>query len=43
MKEYYVSLIFNILISEGKKIGLAKGTFHCFGTPEELTAYEAQH
>lgn len=39
MKEYYVSLIYNILIESGKKVGLAKGTFYCFGTPEELKAY----
>jgi len=39
MKEYYVSLIYNILIENSKKIGLAKGTFYCFGTPEELRAY----
>lgn len=39
MKEYYVSLIYNILIENGKKIGLAKGTFYCFGTPEELELY----
>jgi NDP-sugar pyrophosphorylase family protein len=40
IKEYYVSLIYNILINEQKKIGLARGTFYCFGTPEELKAYE---
>lgn len=39
MKEYYVSLIYNILIENNKRIGLAKGTFYCFGTPEELRAY----
>lgn len=39
MKEYYVSLIYNILIDQHKKIGLAKGTFYCFGTPEELQQY----
>lgn len=39
MKEYYVSLIYNILIENGKNIGLAKGTFYCFGTPDELRAY----
>jgi dTDP-glucose pyrophosphorylase len=39
MKEYYVSLIYNILIKQNKKIGLAKGTFYCFGTPEELQLY----
>lgn len=39
MKEYYVSLIFNILIESDYRIGLAKGTFYCFGTPEELQQY----
>lgn len=39
MKEYYVSLIYNILINQHKRIGLAKGTFFCFGTPEELQLY----
>lgn len=39
MKEYYVSLIYNILIDQSKRIGLAKGTFYCFGTPEELQQY----
>lgn len=39
MKEYYVSLIYNILIENNKKIGLAKGVFYCFGTPEELKSY----
>ena len=39
MKEYYVSLIYNILIEKQRKIGLAKGKFYCFGTPEELTQY----
>lgn len=39
MKEYYVSLIYNILIESNKRVGLAKGTFYSFGTPEELAAY----
>jgi NDP-sugar pyrophosphorylase family protein len=39
MKEYYVSLIYNILIEKQRKIGLAKGKFYCFGTPEELAQY----
>lgn len=43
MKEYFVSLIYNILIENGKKIGLAKGTFYCFGTPEELEDYLSKH
>lgn len=41
MKEYYVSLIYNILLEKGHKIGLAKGNFYCFGTPEELEQYIA--
>jgi len=41
MKEYYVSLIYNILLEEGNRIGLARGIFYCFGTPEELDAYIA--
>lgn len=39
MKEYYVSLIYNILIDNNKRIGLAKGSFTSFGTPEELQNY----
>ncbi len=39
MKEYYVSLIYNILIDSKKRIGLAKGNFTSFGTPEELNLY----
>lgn len=39
MKEYYVSLIYNILIDSKKRIGLAKGNFTSFGTPEELNRY----
>ena len=43
MREYYVSLIYNILIQEGKKIGLAKGNFYCFGTPEELDRFISEN
>lgn len=39
MKEYYVSLIYNILIEKNKKVGLAKGKMYSFGTPEELARY----
>lgn len=39
MKEYYVSLIYNILIDSNRRIGLAKGSFTSFGTPEELQQY----
>lgn len=40
MPEFYVSLIFNIMLAQGKRIELAVGTFYCFGTPEELAAYQ---
>lgn len=43
MKEYYVSLIYNILIKNSKKISLAKGVLYCFGTPEELEDYLSNH
>lgn len=39
MKEYFVSIIYNIMIKNDKKIGLAKGKFYCYGTPEELNLY----
>jgi NDP-sugar pyrophosphorylase family protein len=41
MPEYYVSLVFNELIASGRPVGLVRGDFYCFGTPEELAAYEA--
>lgn len=37
--EYFMSLTFNFLLEEGKKVTLAKGDFYCFGTPEELNDY----
>lgn len=40
MPEYYVSLIFNELIGSGRSVGLVRGDFYCFGTPEELAAYQ---
>ncbi|MGY1715101.1 glycosyltransferase family 2 protein [Geodermatophilus sp. SYSU D01106] len=40
MPEYYVSLVFNELISSGRRVGLVRGDFYCFGTPEELEAYQ---
>lgn len=43
IKEYYVSLIYNILINDGRRIGLAKGSFTSFGTPEELQQYLGSH
>ncbi|MGY1623513.1 glycosyltransferase family 2 protein [Geodermatophilus sp. SYSU D00965] len=39
MPEYYVSLVFNELITSGRRVGLVRGDFYCFGTPEELAAY----
>jgi NDP-sugar pyrophosphorylase family protein len=41
MPEYYVSLVFNELIATGRRVGLVRGDFYCFGTPEELAAYQA--
>lgn len=41
MPEYYVSLVFNELIGSGRRVGLVRGDFYCFGTPEELAAFEA--
>ncbi|MGK5113043.1 MULTISPECIES: glycosyltransferase family 2 protein [unclassified Geodermatophilus] len=41
MPEYYVSLVFNELIASGHRVGLVRGDFYCFGTPEELAAFEA--
>ena len=41
MPEYYVSLVFNELISSGRRVGLVRGDFFSFGTPEELAAYLA--
>ncbi len=42
MPEYYISLLYNVLINEGKKIKAAKvDDFASFGTPEELNAYQA--
>jgi NDP-sugar pyrophosphorylase family protein len=40
MPEYYVSLVFNELIDAGRPVGLVRGDFYCFGTPEELARYE---
>lgn len=39
MPEYYMSLTFNGLLGEGKKVLLASGNFFSFGTPEELGNY----
>jgi NDP-sugar pyrophosphorylase family protein len=41
MPEYYVSLAFNELIASGSRVGLVRGDFYSFGTPEELAAYRA--
>ncbi|NTU72765.1 NTP transferase domain-containing protein [Candidatus Roizmanbacteria bacterium] len=43
MKEYYVSLIYNLIINQKKRIGLIEGIFYCFGTPEELNSYLKDH
>jgi len=43
MKEYYISFVYRLLISHGKKIGLARGKFTSFGTPEELSAFLSTH
>jgi len=40
MQEFYLSLLFNIIISRGMKVHLTEGEFTSFGTPEELKAYE---
>ena len=41
MPEYYMSLLYNILIDEGKKIiATFVDEFASFGTPEELEAYQ---
>lgn len=40
MPEYYISLLYNLLLAEGNVIGLAKvDQFNSFGTPQELQAY----
>jgi hypothetical protein len=41
MPEYYVSLVYNLLVESGLRVGLVRGRFYCFGTPEELAAYVA--
>lgn len=41
-KEYYVSLVYNFLLAEGKKVvALPKDEYYSFGTPEELEAFYA--
>lgn len=40
MKEYYISLLYNILIDEKRRIALSKvDQFYSYGTPEELESY----
>lgn len=40
LKEYYLSHLYNIMLSKGKHIAFAKAdTFDIWGTPEELKAY----
>ncbi len=41
MPEYYVSLVYNLLVDAGLRVGLVRGDLYCFGTPEELAAYQA--
>ncbi|MEI7674224.1 MAG: glycosyltransferase family 2 protein [bacterium] len=42
MPEYYLSLLYNILIHDGKRIQAAEvNDFASFGTPEELRAYKS--
>lgn len=44
MPEYYVSLLYNILINEGKRVQAASvDEFASFGTPEELSAYQERN
>jgi NDP-sugar pyrophosphorylase family protein len=39
-KEYYVSLLFNFVLAEGRKvIAVPMDEFHSFGTPEELDCF----
>jgi len=41
IKEYYISLLYNYLIQNGRTVILYKvDTLHSFGTPEELSEYE---
>lgn len=40
IKEYYISLLYNLLLAAGKKIALARvDRFNSFGTPQELKHY----
>lgn len=39
MPEYYVSLVYNILIQRGHRIKICEGVFTSFGTPEELSSF----
>ena len=39
MPEYYVSLVYNILIQRGHRIKICDGVFTSFGTPEELRSF----
>jgi dTDP-glucose pyrophosphorylase len=42
MREYYLSLLYNLLLAEGGEVRAARvERFASFGTPEELRAYEA--
>ena len=40
IKEYYASLIYNLMVADGKSIGLFEvAKFICWGTPEDLEQY----
>ena len=42
MKEYYLSLLYNILLSDGLTVkAVPMDEYHSFGTPEELELYRA--
>lgn len=40
-KEFYMSLIFNHMIADGKRVNWGKGSFLSFGTPEELREFDS--
>jgi len=44
IKEYYTSLLYNIVIADKHKVTASKiQDYHSFGTPEELTEYGKRH
>jgi dTDP-glucose pyrophosphorylase len=41
VKEYYISLVFNFLLSDGRKVvAVERDDYASFGTPEELALYQ---